>query len=540
MSPSATASPSVSPTAVEPVLQLDPDSLILGDGDRLQLINRRGSFEMQGKSLHQLHQLFAPHLNGSHRESELVSAVAAHQASAVRSYLGTLRSFGAFVDAPPTEDLVDESELLPLDALSPSRPIGTFAVAGVPVHISLVEDPLVEDPLVEGPEPIDTPSIHSLYFVTPVQGLRRLTAWSQDAWGQDAAKLEKGGRQVLVLVPDPEFKGPASGAEAPGETELRRRAAVARWLLSGAADPGDGEERLQIFRLGAATAVESLASVNLQADPGEAGRIDEHGDGRIGLATLTDQLGWIASGDVEQLPLAVARGRLPFVDRANTGWVYGLHYEAVRQTVLDESFGTLMQEKDPSFFADTSPTQPVEPAEPAEPLLHARQRSHVLLRLAERHESRLGAESLQPVDLMTLAGDESVTCVQGMLRSHVDSLPAQLGTTPGGAFVLQCNGRRAVSFFPLKAQLEILLRLLFAAEHGALERASGEMGSMPAVQYDDYVTPTDAAQLVARYAGMPVRLRQSSLLGRSVWSGRLLDPTPSAPSHWTPNLENRS
>ena len=486
--------PQPTDAASEPVLRLDPDSLILGDGDRLQLINRRGSFEMQGKSLHQLHQLFAPHLNGSHRESELVSAVAANQASAVGSYLGTLRSFGAFVEpAASVEESMGEG--LPLDALSPSQTVGTFAVAGLAVHISLHGNPDDAEPY--GAEIF---SDHSLRFVTPAHGLQRLTAWDRVVDGT--------GWHVLVLVP---------GA-APAEAELRRRVAVARWLLSGATGPRDGVDRLQIFRLGAAATVEPLASIDLQADLGEAGRIDERGDGRVGLATLPDQLGWIASEDVEQLPLVVARSRLPFVDRANTGWIYGLHHEAVRQALLDESFGALALE-----------TALPESVEPAASWIHDRRRSHLLLKLAERHESRLAPGSWQPVDLAALAGDAAVTCVQGMLRTHFETLPAYRGTTPGGAVVVKWRGPygqelRLASFFPLKAHLEMLLRILFTAEYGALQSPAGAApaGAAPAVSYDDYLTPSEAARIAARYSQLPVGLREATLLGRSVWSGRLL------------------
>ena len=508
----------------DPLLRLDPDSLMLSGKDSLQLINRRGAFDLHAKNLQHLHQLFAPHLDGSRRESELVSAVAAHQTSAVRSYLKTLRQSGALVEVPSAPPAAG----LSLDVLGAGHPAGCFQVDETTVHISL-----------NGKQ--QPSSLHFLAFMSPLQA----TAWLSTLRRTEGFGPSRHRWQTIVVAPEPQ-----SREQAPQDSkDLDRRAIIARWLLSSAAGPQDGLGRLQIFRLAATGAsLERLAMIGAGAGNGDAGRVDQQGDGTVGLATLPDQLGLITSDDREQLPLVVARARRPLFDNSQDAglqfgsthseaparqWRYGLHFEAVREALLVSRLADLAaQSPEPRPFYAGKLGDPMASYRRVEgllegqhdlPILHARNRQELLVALLEqrelqRHERNRRSAGPNSADLLSLPGDDRIQCVQRLLSLRFRTLPAYPSTTPRGATVWRLGNQRACSFFPERALLEILLRALYQSVYAP---SPNDEPAAPAVPYD--ATPTDLARVLGRFPHASVVLRGVSIWGRTIWSGQVVE-----------------
>ncbi|MEM6795343.1 MAG: hypothetical protein AAF725_15300, partial [Acidobacteriota bacterium] len=368
--------PTAAPDA--PLLRLDPNSLWLASEDSLQLINQRGSFDLQAKNLHRLHALLTPHLDGRFSEAELLAAVDPAQAPAVRSYLTKIRESGGFV-APSAESA--DGEALPLEDLGAASARGDFHAGGRRLAVDLW-----------GGSPPQRGSF--LFFVERsraaewLAGLRRLeeSGTESKAW------------QTLVLVEDK--AGPQRG-------ELEKRAAVARWILSGAAGPAAESGRLQIFELPpGALSVRRLVSIDPRAGNGESGRYDSDASGSVGLATLADQLDLFTSEDVEQLPLSVARVRPSWLGDG-TPWRYGLHYDSVRDALLTDFLVGLASTRGSAAAGDFFEGAIGEPrgglrrrAAASGPVTHAARREDLLIDLLEQREAGRAAGPWSQIDLL--------------------------------------------------------------------------------------------------------------------------------------------
>ncbi|HEU4453027.1 MAG TPA: hypothetical protein VFR81_08200, partial [Longimicrobium sp.] len=390
-------------------LHLEDDCVVLAGEHVLHVLNRRGAFDLKGRDIHRLHQRIGPFLGGTHDEATLLAALPPPHADAVRAYLARLREVGALrvVAPPPSPSRSASPSPVPVSGADelPTFPAGerrmSLRVADLSVHVSL--DGWDEEAARE--------HAVSIAFVSPEEAGRVLVRARVRGWE---------GRWVCVAV---------DSADLP-EDEVRRRAALARWLLRNELDARGAGSRVRAYRLdGASGTLERLVEVEGEA----AWRTWE----------IPSALHLVRPAETEQLPLVVAEAAHPFFPLRLRG--VGVSYGKVRDPLLRSAVARLL----------------ASDASPGDAPLVAPSAAGVWARAVERRAAaRVGVEppAWRETELLRDAERHPATRYLGRVMAiRASALPARVGRTPEGAWVYERGGRRGVSLLWAMALGELLL-----------------------------------------------------------------------------------
>jgi hypothetical protein len=482
-------------------LRLADHSLVLPADGVLHVLGRRGVHDLKGRQVDRLHERLVPYLHGAVEEEELVRAVPAPQAAAVRSYLAGLREAGALADPaaePPPAD--PESVLAPLDALSPGCTRVRFRAGTRTAEVDIGG----------AAAPDSEAGVLRVCFVSTAQVRSVLLAPAGPA-----------GRTTYVVVED-------GTAVEEGEAELR--AAYARWLLRNELDVLPDRDRFRLFRLDSATGeLERLALV-------------EDEDVRR-LRTLPEQLGVVRAAEVDQIPLVVATATHPLLDGRVT--TFGTSVAAAQRHCLRAFLARVLL----SRGAGTTPVTPLagrlgeprrswvsaSPWKPSTKLAVAACRLELLLELGARWAERRAEErgvSWQSTDLLRVRSSHpATTYLQEVLRMRLPALSGEIACGEEGVFLVRAGAHRGRSFVRSHALAEVLLRAAWEVFYGGCRVPGGHRRAIPACSPLDFEEPGELRRVLGdRVVAMARRAEPAALeaarlrcWGVSAWVGRLVD-----------------
>jgi hypothetical protein len=468
------------------MLKLAPHALVIPAEGVLHVFTPRGLFDLKGAQVDRLHERLVPHLQGTVEEDQLLRAVPAAQAAAVRAYLAGLREAGAL-------DAGGEDLPAPLDALGPGRTRVRFGPAAHPVEVSI-----------DG-------------ALAPEAGATRV------CFATDAEA-----RATLLRLGSPGARGGSLACVVGGSgAALEERAVYARWLLRNELDALPRQDRFRLFRLHPATGdLQRLAALG--------------GTGAAQLRTLPEQLGVLRAAEADQVPLVVATAAHPLVGGRATA--FGISSKAVHRQLLRVFLGgALLRQGGGARMAGAlgDPARAFTPLRGGWPrragLAFASCRLELMLELAARWaERRAEARGVgwHPTDLLAAASPHPAAAyLQEVLRTRVAALPAECARTPDGLFVVRAGEHRARSFVQAHALAGVLLQVAWDEFYGDCRVPGGRAAALPACSPLDFAPGAELRRtLRARVAAMrlhgdPARVavQRMRAWGVPVWVGSLRD-----------------
>lgn len=429
-------------------LWLDPNTVILPSKGGLHVLNRTGLRKIQADQIDEVHQKLKPYLDGTCREDELFSAVAAEKRPVLEKYFDAMTQAGALHrgEAPP------ENTRMTIQAAGPDQKASSLVVSlsGRRVFVSLDGEASPDDACYDA----------CLFFVSPAQ----MNARWKHIW-----RSRKTGPHLLYVI---EQRKP-NVAINPADMDARRQ--YAAWLIGCSRIDQLQHRSFRLYRLDGDSSV--LTSVfqarfsrsNLDEKAQAAGMSPD-------LITVTDH---------NQLPLVIAKAAVPFfsISVAGCGLEYGLLSEELGRQFMVQA--TLACENHPvpcitelklcersratlghtRVDRSKAATWPV-----AGSLLHLRARA--LEQFCRDLSQSAQYVSAHEINLIQFAERHpQITLLANMLRTRLSTLPGSMATTDYGLYVCQSGNHQAHSLLEAKAIRDVLLA--FAKDEFYGESLSG-------------------------------------------------------------------
>lgn len=418
-------------------LWLDPDTVIVPAKGWLHVLNRTGLTKIQADQIDEVHKKLKPYLDGTCREDELFSAVAAEKRSVLEKYFAAMTQAGALHrgESPP------ETTRMAVQDANHHQAASTLVVSvnGKRVFVSLDGEDLPAD---AGNHGYDA----SLFFVSPKQ---MNTQWTH-IW-----RAHKNGPHLLYVIEERKPEVPVNRAD------VAARKQYAAWLI--------GCSRIDLwqsrtFRLYTLDRGRSVLAPIFQARFSQ-----DNPDGKTLVAGITPDL--ITVTDHNQVPLVIAKAAVPFfpVSVAGCGLDYGLLSEELGREFMVQAALACENHTVPCIIEvkhcersratlgrtrvdrNQAATWPV-----AGSLLHLRVRA--LEQFCRDLSRSAGQVSAHEIDLLQFADRHpQIALLANMLRTRLRTLPGSIQTTDYGLYVWQSGNHQAHALIEAKAIRDVLL-----------------------------------------------------------------------------------
>lgn len=418
-------------------LWLDPNTVIVPAKGWLHVLNRTGLTKIQADQIDEVHKKLKPYLDGTRREDELFSAVAAEKRSVLEKYFAAMTKAGALHRG----ESLPETTRMTVQEPDHHQTASTLLIglSGKRVFVSLDGEDLPAD---AGNHGYDA----CLVFVSPKQ---MNTQW-KNIW-----RAHKNGPHLLYVIEERKPEVPVNQAD------VAARKQYAAWLI--------GCSRIDLWQSRTFRLYTLHKNRSVLAPVFQARFSQDNPDGKTLVAGITPDL--ITMTDHNQIPLVIAKAAVPFFPVTVTG--YGLDYN-----LLSEELGREFMVQ--AALACENPTVPciielkhcersraalgrtrVDRNQAATwpvagSLLHLRVRAlEQFCRDLYRSAGQVGAHE---IDLLQFAGKHpQIALLANMLRTRLHTLPGSIWTTDYGLYVCQSGNHLAYSLIEAKAIRDVLL-----------------------------------------------------------------------------------
>lgn len=455
-------------------LRLRDECLVLPSENVLHVVHDRGTSELRGAHVHQLHKRLGAYLRGSHTEAEVIEAVPPASRRAVRAYLSRLRDVGALDPEPAALAARDRYEAA-VERVSLSGALTTVAGTGRTTCVAIGRYD----------EAVMRSNIEGVWFLPPSDVPRALLSFERH--------VRPDGRWMYVVTTSADDQDD-DGAHA------RQLEPYARWLLRTMSRAWSGAYGLRVYRLNF-----DGGALELLADLGR-------GAARATPRRLPDEVTLVRPASGDQLPLVSAAAEHALFPGQTVRCV-GLTYAAARACALRtfvarETIGPRgpgirtvrrgrLSASLPDYAVASASDLPVAAGLVVAPSwLELRTR---LLEEVAYAEVKAGTDShCREIDLLASEFDHpAVTQLQAALRLRHPRMSAQLLKTRSGLYVCSTGRLTEYSFVRAKAVADVLVRATWCAYYEASGLPSGPMPDL-ALTHLSFVTSSALRDLLRR------------------------------------------